>query len=93
MAALISDNVDGSEMGVASGMNTLIRLIGSVTGGQVAAALLTAQTIGSTSTPAESAYTISFALSAVAAVAAAAVALRIGTQPLRQRLAPVEARH
>ena len=92
MAALISDNVDAGEMGVASGMNTLIRLVGSVTGGQVAAALLTAQTIGSTSIPAESAYTISFTLSAVAAVASAAIALRIGTQPLRQRLAPAEAR-
>lgn len=91
MAALISDHVDADEMGVASGMNTLIRLVGSVTGGQVAAALLTAQTIGSTSIPAESAYTISFGLSAVAAVASAAIALGIGTQPLRQRLAPAEA--
>jgi len=92
MAALIADHVDADEMGVASGMNTLIRLIGSVIGGQVAAALLTAKTIENTSIPAESAYTISFALSAVAAVASAAIALRIGTQPLRQRLAPAEAR-
>lgn len=92
MAALIADHVDADEMGVASGMNTLIRLVGSVTGGQAAAALLTARTIGSTSIPAESAYTISFALSAVAAVAAAAVAFGIGAQPLRQRLAPAEAR-
>lgn len=90
MAALISDHVAADEMGVASGMNTLIRLIGSVTGGQVGAALLTSYTIGSASIPAESAYTISFALSAVAAVASAAIALGIGTQPLRQRLAPVE---
>jgi MFS family permease len=92
MAALIADHVDADEMGVASGVNTLIRLIGSVTGGQVAAALLTAKTLEGTSIPAESAYTISFALSAVAAVASAAIALRIGSQPLRQRLAPAEAR-
>jgi MFS family permease len=91
MAALIADHVDADEMGVASGMNTLIRLVGSVTGGQVAAALLTAKTIGSTSIPAESAYTISFALSALAAVASAAIALGIGTQPLRRRLAPAAA--
>ena len=51
MAALIADNVDAHEMGVASGMNTVVRMIGAVIGGQVAAALLTAQTIGSTLDP------------------------------------------
>ena len=71
MAALIADNVDALEMGVASGMNTVVRMIGSVIGGQVAAALLTAQTIGDSSIPAESAFTVTFALSAVAALAAA----------------------
>jgi MFS family permease len=92
MAALIADNVDALEMGVASGMNTVVRMIGSVIGGQVAAALLTAQTIGNSSIPAESAFTITFALSAVAALAAAAIAVSIGSQPLRQRLEPIEAR-
>jgi EmrB/QacA subfamily drug resistance transporter len=92
MAALIADNVDPLEMGVASGMNTVVRLIGAVIGGQVGAALLTAQTIGVSSIPAESAYTTAFALSAVAALVAAAVSVSIGTHPLRQRLAPVEAR-
>jgi EmrB/QacA subfamily drug resistance transporter len=92
MAALISDNVDPLEMGVASGMNTVVRMIGAVVGGLVAAALLTAQTIGDSSIPAESAYTTTFALSAVAALIAAAVSLSISTRPLRQRLAPAEAR-
>ena len=87
MAALIADNVDALEMGVASGMNTVVRMIGAVIGGQVGAALLTAQTIGGTSIPAESAFTITFGLSAVTALAAAAIALSIGSQPLRQRLA------
>ena len=90
MAALIADNVDATEMGVASGMNTVVRMIGSVIGGQVAAALLTAQTIGDSSVPAESAFTVTFALSAVAALAAAGIAVSIGSQPLRQRLAPAE---
>jgi hypothetical protein len=93
MAALIADNVDALEMGVASGMNTVVRMVGSVIGGQVAAAVLTAETIGRTSIPAESAYTVTFALSAVAALAAAVIALSIGTQPLRQLLEPAEARH
>jgi EmrB/QacA subfamily drug resistance transporter len=92
MAALIAENVDSLEMGVASGMNTVVRMIGSVIGGQVAAALLTAQTIGTSSIPAESAFTITFALSAVAALAAAAIALSIGSHPFRERLRPIEAR-
>ena len=90
MVALIADNVDAREMGIATGMNTVVRMIGSVIGGQVGAALLTAQTIGSSSVPAESAFTWAFGLSAVAALAAAAVALSITRQPLR-RLAPAEA--
>ena len=92
MAALIADNVDALEMGVASGMNTVVRMVGSVIGGQVAATLLTTETIGGSSIPAESAFTITFALSAVAALVAAAIAVSIGSRPLRQRLAPAEAR-
>jgi MFS family permease len=55
MAGLIADNVDPREMGVAAGMNTVVRMIGGVIGGQVGAALLTARTIGDSSVPAESA--------------------------------------
>ena len=78
-------------MGVASGMNTVVRMIGALIGGQVAAALLTAQAIDGSSTPAESAFTITFALSAGAALVAAAIAVSIGSRPLRQRLRPAEA--
>ncbi len=87
MVSLISENVDAREMGVATGMNTVVRMVGSVVGGQVGAALLTAQTIGSTSVPAEAAFTWAFGLSAVAALVAAALALSITRRPLR-RLAP-----
>jgi EmrB/QacA subfamily drug resistance transporter len=92
MAALIADNVDPHEMGIASGMNTVVRMIGAVVGGQVGAALLTAQTIGDSSVPAESAFTTTFLLSAVAALIAAGISVSIGTRPLRQRLAPAAAR-
>ena len=91
MAGLIADNVDPLEMGVASGMNTVVRVIGGVIGGQVGAALLTAQTIGSTSIPAESAFTTTFLLSCVAALAAAAISVSIAARPLR-RLEPVAVR-
>jgi EmrB/QacA subfamily drug resistance transporter len=91
MAALIAENVDAREMGIAGGMNTVVRMIGAVIGGQVGAALLTAQTIGDTQIPAESAFTTTFALSAGTALVAGAIALAIGTRPLR-RLEPVAAR-
>ena len=70
-------------------MNTVVRMIGAVIGGQIAAALLTAQTIGRTSIPAESAFTTAFTLSAVAALAAAFIALSIEPRPAPQ-LEPVE---
>jgi EmrB/QacA subfamily drug resistance transporter len=91
MVALIAENVDATEMGVATGMNTVVRMIGAVVGGQVGAALLTAQTIGNTSEPAESAFTTTFALSAGAALAASLLALAIVRRPLR-RLVPADTR-
>ena len=90
MVSLIAANVDPREMGVATGMNTLVRMVGAVVGGQIGAALLTAQTIGSSSAPAESAFTWAFGLGAVAAVVAALIALSITQRPLRQ-LAPAGA--
>ena len=86
MAGLIADNVDPREMGVAAGMNTVVRMVGAVVGGQVGAALLTARTIGDTAIPAESAFTVTFGLSAVTALAAAAIALSIGSMPAQRRL-------
>jgi EmrB/QacA subfamily drug resistance transporter len=77
MAALIADSVDAREMGVAGGMNTVVRMVGAVVGGQVGAALLTAQTVGATDVPAESAFTTTFMLSAVTALVAAGIALTI----------------
>jgi EmrB/QacA subfamily drug resistance transporter len=87
MVALIAENVDPREMGIATGMNTVVRVVGAVVGGQVGAALLTAQTIGDTSAPSESAFVWAFGLGAVTAFAAAAVAAAITRRPLR-RLAP-----
>ena len=92
MAGLIADNVDQREMGIAGGMNTVVRMIGGVVGGQVGAALLTARTIGDSSVPAESAFTITFALSAATALVAAAIAVSIGSRPVERRLEPAEAR-
>jgi EmrB/QacA subfamily drug resistance transporter len=84
MAALITESVRPTETGVATGMNTVMRTVGGVVGGQVGAALLTAQTIGDTSIPAESGFVDAFWLSAAAALLASAVALFI-TPPRRWR--------
>ena len=92
MVALIADSVDIREMGVATGMNTVVRMVGAVVGGQLGAALLTAQTIGASDAPAESAFVWAFGLSAVAAVVAAAIALSITPRPLRRIGAPARAR-
>ena len=92
MAALVAENVDPREMGIAAGMNTVVRMVGAVVGGQVGAALLTARTIESTSVPAESAYTITFVLSGVTALAAAAIALLIAARPTQRQLEALDVR-
>jgi hypothetical protein len=75
MATLITEAVKPTETGVATGMNTVMRTIGGVIGGQVGAAILTADTIGRTPIPAESAFVTAFAMSCVAALCGAVVAL------------------
>lgn len=75
MAKVIIDTVKQSETGVATGMNTVMRTIGGVIGGQIGAAILTADTIGNTSIPAESAFATAFWMSATAALIAAVIAL------------------
>ncbi len=87
MVALIAGNVRETETGVATGMNTVIRMIGGVVGGQIGAAILTAHALRN-GVPAESGFTVAFALSAVAAAAAAVVAASIRVRAPRARFAP-----
>jgi len=86
MVSSIAENVDAREMGVATGMNTVVRMIGAVVGAQLGAALLTAKTIDGTALPAESAFTWAFGLSAIAALVAAATALSITRRPWPRRV-------
>ena len=74
MAKLIVDAVRPTETGVATGMNTVMRTIGSVIGGQVGAAIVSADTIGHTHMPAESAFVAAFWVSAAVALAGAGLA-------------------
>jgi MFS family permease len=75
MAKIIVDSVRPQETGVASGMNTVMRTVGGVIGGQVGAAILSADTIGATHVPAESAFVGAFWIAAGAALVAALVAV------------------
>jgi len=87
MGKLIIDAVRPTETGVATAMNAVMRTIGGVVGGQVGAAILTADTISGTPVPAESAFVAAFWIGAAAALVAAVLALLV--TPLRRRPRPV----
>jgi MFS family permease len=88
MASLIVHSVRPSETGVAGGINTVMRTVGGVIGGQAGAAILAADTIGRSNVPAESAFTAAFAAAAAAAVLGAVIALWV-TPIRRARAVPV----
>jgi EmrB/QacA subfamily drug resistance transporter len=82
MAALVTEGVPVTETGVATGLNTVMRIVGAVIGSQVMAAILTATTIPGTSVPSESAFSHSFLLAAGAAALGAVLGLLV--TPLRK---------
>jgi EmrB/QacA subfamily drug resistance transporter len=77
MANLIVGAVPQSEVGIATGINTIMRTIGGAFGAGVATAILTGHTIGSSGIPSEAAYTTAFVMSAVGGVLAIAAALLV----------------
>ena len=89
MAALITEAVAATEMGIATGINTVMRTVGAVIGAQVGAAILTGETLSGTGVPTEGAYVTAFALSAIAAGAAAAIAVFVTPVGRRPRPALV----
>ena len=74
---LITGAVREDETSVAIGMNAVLRVIGAVIGGQVAAAILASVTFSSTTVPKGAAFTSVFWMSAGAAFLAAAAATLI----------------
>jgi MFS family permease len=77
MANLIVESVDRTKTSVATAMNTIMRTIGGSLGGQITASVVAGNLIAGTSLPAESGFTIAFALSAIGVGAAFLVALAI----------------
>ena len=86
MANLIVEAVRPDQTGVATGMNAVMRTIGGAIGGQVAASLLAASLLAD-GLPGENGYTLSFAVMALALVAAVGAALAVpGRNPARSHL-------
>jgi len=81
MPKVIADAVSPTETGIATGMNTVIRTVGSAIGAQAAITLLASRTIEGTQIPAESGFSISLWMGAVAAAIGALIALAIPHQP------------
>ena len=85
MANLVVESVPREEVGVATGINTIMRSLGGALGAQLVASLLTGVTIAGTAIPAEAAYTDAFIVAAVAAGLAMVAALAIPQQRAARR--------
>jgi EmrB/QacA subfamily drug resistance transporter len=83
MANLIVDAVEQTEVGVATGINTIMRTIGGSLGGQISAALIAGH-LAANGLPEERGFVLAFGLSAiglaVATLAAAAIPVRSRSQ-------------
>jgi EmrB/QacA subfamily drug resistance transporter len=76
MANLIVAAVPQSEVGIATGINTVMRTVGGSFGAAIATAILAGSTTAG-GLPTEGAYTVAFAFSAVAGLAAVGAALLV----------------
>ena len=70
LGTLVIEYSPPGETGIASGMNTIMRTIGAALGSQVAAAIISANTIAGTEIPLERGFTLAFAISAAGALLA-----------------------
>ncbi len=77
MPRIIVGEVEPTQTAVATGVNNVVRTVGGVMGGQIAAAVVAAHTVGDSIVPAESGYTIAFWSSVGAAVLGILSALAI----------------
>ncbi|MFE6721738.1 MFS transporter [Streptomyces albidoflavus] len=81
LANLVVTAVNPRQVGEATGINTIMRTIGSSLGAQVAASVVASQTVPGTRIPADSGYTTTFVMSAIALGVATLVALAGPTSP------------
>jgi len=89
LGSLVIANSNPDETGVATGINTIMRTIGGAFGAQVAATIISANTLRNTEIPLERGFTIAFAMSACVALIALLPALALVAP--RRRPAPAAA--
>src|SRR4051812_12741989 len=87
IGTLVIENSAASETGVASGVNLIMRTVGSAVGAQVAAAVLAAHTDVGALVPDEAGFTVAFALGAGAAALALLPAAALGRRRGRDAVA------
>jgi EmrB/QacA subfamily drug resistance transporter len=88
MANLIVEAVPQSEVGIATGINTVMRTVGGSFGAAAATAILTASELEELPLPTEGAYTAAFAFSSAAGVLAFAASRLVPRPGRRVRLEP-----
>jgi sugar phosphate permease len=91
MANLIVDAVAQSEVGIATGINTVMRTVGGSFGAAAATAILTATELDDLPLPTEGAYTAAFAFSSVAGVFALLASRLVPRPAKRVSLEPARA--
>ena len=82
LGTLVIEYSRPGETGVASGMNTIMRTIGAALGSQVAAAIITANTLPGTEIPLERGFTLAFAISAAGALLALLPTFLLARRPV-----------
>lgn len=92
MANLIVGAVPQSEVGIATGINTVMRTMGGSFGAAIATAILAGSTVAAGGLPTEGAYTAAFAFSAVAGLLAFGAALLVPRTAAAQGASPARAR-
>jgi EmrB/QacA subfamily drug resistance transporter len=68
VGSLVIDEVEASQTGVATGMNSIMRTVGAAFGGQLSAAIVSAVTVPGTAVPSEGGYTLALCVAASAAL-------------------------
>jgi EmrB/QacA subfamily drug resistance transporter len=81
LGTLVIEYSPPGETGVASGMNTIMRTIGAALGSQVAAAIISANTLAGTEIPLERGFTLAFTISAAGALVALLPTFLLGRRP------------
>jgi EmrB/QacA subfamily drug resistance transporter len=77
MANLVVAASPSGQVGIATGINTVMRTVGGAFGAAIATAILAAHTVDGTGLPSEGAYTAAFVFSALVALAATGAALLV----------------